>query len=132
MYLHAYFVVSSYSRVREGRGGALSLCSVKDQIYDLHKAGQSSFPTTVVAALPQVQVNDCRVHGASNRMCGLSLSQVESKWANWRDVVLEKGRPEGILGVGRPDHYCQDTGIAHNWTFRARAHHTFLESPSYC
>lgn len=76
IYLYVSFVLSS--RIRAGGGRILILCSVKNQIYDLHKAGQSSFYNTILAAFPQVQVNDCRVHGVSNRMYGLSTVKKKS------------------------------------------------------
>lgn len=41
-------------------------------------------------------------------------------------------RPQRILEVRCHEHCHQDTIIANNWSFKAMAHHTFMESPTFC
>ena len=121
-------------RVREGEGRTLILlfCQEQNQIYDLHKAAQSSFHNGPLAAFPRVQVNDCRVHGASSRVNQLSRVKLSEECKICKLERSGSGRrvkPKRILEVRCHECCHQDTNITNTWTFTAMAHHTFMQTP---
>lgn len=134
IYVYIYLVWLSYSGVGGG-SRIFILCSVKNRIYDLHKADQSNFHEAVLAAFPQVQGNNCQALGASN---GANWpSGVKREFLKEYEVCrLEGGcsgkcvRPKGILGVRQHGLSGQDTNTGYNnQTCIASTHHTFMQSP---